>query len=195
MSESVNPVEWIAQRLAWSTLKRPPMLYVAHRVAAQPGDVLATCVECQRQALHNVDAREPVCERHDSVSRTEDPTRIVAFNLSRALRWWSWLRKLEDAVFSIPWAASVMICDDTNPAARALGMRENLEHVKRFDAVILTGPRVSSGMRDEAVACRGEVFRVETANGEPRSSLHPSEVPWRRWQVSEQGLGPLNGDA
>lgn len=181
MLESVNPLEWIAAQI--DPLRGPPMLYVAHRVGARPGDVLATCTECKRQALYSVG--DPVdlglvCKHDTPVEHTEDPARIAAFNLGRALRWWSWLRKLEAAVFSIPWAASVMICDDTNPAARALGMRDNLEHVKRHDAVILTGPRVSSGMLDEAGASP-EVFRIETPHGEAPSLLHPAEVPWRRW--------------
>lgn len=160
------------------------MLYVAHRVGAQPGDVIATCTECKRQALYghgDVVDLGLVCKHDAPVSHSMVASEIVAFNLSRALRWWSWLRKLEDAVFSIPWAASVMICDDANPRARALGMRDNLEHVKRHDAVILTGPRVSSGMLDEATASH-EVFRVETPHGEAPTLLHPSEVPWRRWQ-------------
>lgn len=184
----VNPEQWIAAQVTALHPIRPPMLYVAHPVGAQPGDVLATCTECRKQALYGagspIDLRW-ICDHDAPVQQHRDPDLIVAFNLARALRWWQWLRQLRAAVWSIPWMASVHVCDDTNPDARALGMRDNIEHVRRHDGVIFCGGRASSGMRTEGATAREidrPVFQVTgPTSGEPPLN-HPASVPWRRWQ-------------
>lgn len=183
----VNPEQWIAAQVLAMHPIRPPMLYVAHPVGAQPGDVLATCTECRKSALYpagsSVDLRW-ICDHDAPVQQQTDDDLIVAFNLARSLRWWQWLRQLRAAVWSIPWMASVHVCDDTNPDARALGMRDNIEHVRRHDAVIMCHRRVSSGMRTEAgtaLEIDRPVFQVHgLPNGEPPIG-HPASVPWRRW--------------
>lgn len=186
--EIVNPEQWIAAQVTATHPIRRPMLYVAHPVGPQRGDVLATCMRCQASQLFSrtaaVDLRFVCDHANVPVKQTSDPAAIVAFNVNRALRWWLWLRQLRAAVWSIPWAPSVQLGDDTDPECRAAGLQDAADHARRCEALMHCGPRVSSGMRGEAqvlVDIDRPVFQVlGQPSGEPPLE-HPASVPWRRW--------------
>lgn len=183
MTTTISPEQWISQRFLAVHPNRPPILYVAHPVAAQPGSVLAECTECRRSALFEpgaaVDLRY-VCSHDAPVKQITEPAAIVAFNLARALRWWKWLRQLRAAVAIIPWYANILDGEDRD---RDHGLYDDCEVVKRCDAVIACGSRISGGMRKElnAGTTAGVVgFQVlGSAVGEPHTHLAPHSVPWR----------------
>lgn len=65
-----------------------------------------------------------------------------------------WLAQLVKAypghAFAAPWLAYVLALDDGNQTHRDRGVRDDLECLSRCDEVWLLGPRISSGMLDEA---------------------------------------------
>lgn len=188
-TEIVNPEQWIAVQVTSLHPIRPPMLYVASPVEAQPGNVLATCSECERSMLYrrgDVVDLQLIC-RHDApVRQSQDPAAIVAFNLARALRWWAWLSKLEAAVWIMPWYVNVLVHGGSDRRMIELGLRDDVEVVKRSDAVMLCGPyvRCGGGMHLEASTMLEQgrpAFQVHgVGTGEPPLG-HPSSTPWRRW--------------
>jgi hypothetical protein len=75
----------------------------------------------------------------------------VPANLARALRWLKWLSTTErETVHIAPWISAIMSGeDDSDPAARARGLRHDCLVVRRCDGIVLVGGRVSSGMAIE----------------------------------------------
>ena len=184
--EIVNPTAWIAaQAEEWS---RPPMIYCAHPVAAQPGETLATCMECKATATFLVGAPVDLrllCTHDAPVKHTQDPAAIVAHNLARALSWWRWISQLEAAVWIMPWYVNVLANGEADPHLIKLGLRDDCEVVKRCDALINFGARVSSGMRLESntmIEVARPVFQVIAPfrDGRPPAA-DPRTIPWRRW--------------
>lgn len=181
----------IASPLAWvqNHRKQTPLIYVAHPVAPAPGDVIAECMKCHAKWLFAASGAldlRMLCEHDQPVSHTSLPAEIVAYNLDRAMRWWRWLSQLEGAVWAMPWYVNVKANGEGDPRLVKLGLRDDVEIVKRCDALVLCGPRVSNGMRIEAEAAHNaglEVFRVGHAipgNGEP-PQWEPASTPWARW--------------
>jgi hypothetical protein len=186
MTTTISPEQWISQRMLAVVPSRPPMIYVAHPVAAQPGSVLAECTECKRAALFDpgagVDLRF-VCHHDSPIRQITEPAAIVAFNLARALRWWRWLSSLEAAVWIMPWYVNVLANGEADKRLIDLGLRDDCEVVKRCDAVMACGARISSGMRKELNAgagCGVVGFQVTgSAVGEPHTHVAPHSIPWR----------------
>jgi hypothetical protein len=180
-----SPLAWIATHRA-----QPPVIYVAHPVAPAPGDCIAECLKCRARRLYaasgSLDLRS-LCEHDAPVSHSSKRDEIVAYNLERALRWWRWLETLEAAVFTMPWYTNVTANGEGDPAKIKRGLRDDVEIVKRCDALILCGPRISSGMRieaDTAHAAGKSVFRVGhivPGNGEP-PDWPADQTPWARWE-------------
>ncbi|MBA2718917.1 MAG: hypothetical protein H0U52_06720 [Chloroflexi bacterium] len=75
----------------------------------------------------------------------------VAANLARALRWLHYLSATDpETAYVDPWIAALMAgADDDDPAQRARGLAHDVAMVKRCDAIVLVGGRVSSGMAIE----------------------------------------------
>lgn len=78
-----------------------------------------------------------------------------------------------DVAFVAPWTALVRARpdDDADPELRARALRTCEGVARRCDGIVLCGPRVSDGMRREAIACiacGGFVYRL---NGEPRGAI------------------------
>ncbi len=74
-------------------------------------------------------------------------------------------REFPETVFAAPWIACLLHDgdagdDDDDPAQREAGILDNEEIVRRFDGIVLTGVRLSSGMTREddagAVEASGE---------------------------------------
>lgn len=184
--EPINPMLWIAN--AVERLSRRPMIYVAHPVAAQKDDTLATCIVCKAARLYGVNDRvnlHLMCEHDAPVTNTMDATEIVRFNVDRALRWWRWLDGLDRALWTMPWVANVLAGQEHTPGGRERGLLDNCEVAARCDAIMLVGSRVSRGMKLEAeaaLAAGATVFRIEApwCYGEPPEH-HPSSIPWRHY--------------
>ena len=74
----------------------------------------------------------------------------IAANLAAAR---AWLRFLIDAcpdvAFCVSWLPYLDVLEDSG-ANRERGLRDDCEMVRRCDAVLMVGPRVSDGMRREA---------------------------------------------
>ncbi len=82
-----------------------------------------------------------------------DPAGEVACNLARAKRWMPWCRDMAPHVSIIaPWMVDVELGDDTDPARRERGLRDNCAVVKRCDGIILAGGKLSPGMSRELEA-------------------------------------------
>jgi hypothetical protein len=96
----------------------------------------------------------------------------VTANLARALRWLAWLTRTEpNTTFIAPWIAAIMSGeDDSDPVVRARGLAHDVIVVKRCDAIVLCGGRVSQGMameRDAMMAIRGRVIDMTHLGEEP----------------------------
>lgn len=184
--EPISPTTWITK--AVERLNRRPMIYVAHPVAARDGETLATCLRCKVQRTYSATDRidlHAMCEHDDPVHSTGDTAAIVRFNVERALRWWRWLDQIERGLWTMPWVTNVLANhgQEFNADRVTRGLADDCEIVRRCDAVMLVGPRVSHGMKLEAEEILGlglPVFRIEApwAAGEPPQH-HPTMIPWR----------------
>ena len=105
-----------------------------------------------------------------------DPFTVEA-NVANARAWLRWLRELPpmlrrkldlpgDALFFCPWIDDVAHGDDSDPAARAAGLRLDEVIARRCDAVVLVGGKISSGMTMEATAC-GYAYDLTGLGREP----------------------------
>lgn len=188
MQSLVSPTQWIAERIGSLIPVRAPVVYVAAPVAAQPGEVLATCTECRASFTFlpgdAVDLRL-VCEHEAPVRHTEDAAAIVAFNLQRALRWWRWLHiGLPDVVWTMPWYVNVTANGEGDPVLIERGLRDDCEIARRCDALMACGPRISSGMAREGRAVHDvgrELFQIDGILKEPPRTWTAATVPWKRW--------------
>lgn len=72
-------------------------------------------------------------------------------NVKRAKVWRDWLRStFAEVTFVAPWIGDVaMGDDDSDPAQRERGMRDNCALITKLDGVVLCGPRISAGMAAE----------------------------------------------
>lgn len=72
-------------------------------------------------------------------------------NIDRAMHWLNWLRvSFPETTFIAPWIASILAgADDSDPAQREAGMRDNEAVIERCDGIVLCGGRISEGMRRE----------------------------------------------
>lgn len=188
MEPSIDPGEFI--RVAGGG--RPPIIYVAHPVAPQPGEVLARCMKCGLERTYL--PTDPVnlhtlCGCDAPVRSFDTPAEVVGFNLRCAMRWWRWFHLgLRDAVWTMPWYVNVTANGEADRDLIDLGLRDDCEIVKTCTALMLCGRRVSSGMRREAMAsieAGNPVFQVWSVVGEP-PKCEPAAVPWRRWIPEEQ---------
>lgn len=182
----VDPKKWIAQWMANEAAGayQNPLIYLAHPVAARPGETLAWCTLCKAEATYVLS--EPldlrvICEHDDPVRHTSEPAAIVGYNLRRAMRWWQWFEgTLTEAVFLMPWFLNVSANGEADPVKIQRGLRDDCATVMRCDALIHCGPRISSGMGREAGAAyevSNPVFQVKGIRGEPPRSA-AGDVPW-----------------
>ena len=193
----IDPYPWISRSAALyreGAIKRaaePPLIYVAHPVAPQRGETLATCSECKAQRTYRihegVDLRL-LCAHDAPVRHTEEERAIVAFNVARARRWWAWLQQLHGASWIMPWVVNVEHNgDERDTGAIERGLRDDCNVVRRCDALMLCGPRISSGMAREADAAHEAkipVFQVRGFACEP-PTRHPRETMWlEKWAPS-----------
>lgn len=93
-------------------------------------------------------------------------------NLKRAERWLKYLRESDSTnTYIAPWIADIYSgADDSDPEARERGLVDCETVVRRCDAVVLVGGRISSGMqreRDAAVAAGRSVFDYTDMGAEP----------------------------
>ena len=80
----------------------------------------------------------------------------VLGNISRAYRWFRWLRAcFPEVTFAMPWVVN-LLCgeDDADPAQRERGLVDCETTARACDGVVLVGGRVSAGMKREAGAAR-----------------------------------------
>ena len=79
----------------------------------------------------------------------------VAANLAAARLWFARLLDLWPAVaLCAPWLPYLDVLEDTG-TNRERGLRDDLELVRRCDAIVLCGPRVSHGMELERLEAVG----------------------------------------
>lgn len=180
----VDPIAWIRQ---WCTENavgnwKHPVVYVAHPVAARPGETLATCSRCKAEYTFAGAEQIDLCEHDEPVRHTEDKAAIVAFNLRRAMRWWRWLHLgIPEAVFLMPWYVNVSANGEADPALIERGLRDDCACVMRCDTILNCGPRISSGMGIESNAARdvdNPVFQVPGFRGEPHAAKAARETMW-----------------
>lgn len=128
----------------------------------------------------------------------EDAT-ALRYNLNRAKRWLSWLRRsFPETTFIAPWIASVESGDDDrDPAQREAGLRDACAVIERCDGIVLCGPRVSEGMRremehgmswrmfdgDDGEPMRFEAYDLTSLGAEPPSPALtvPRGCSFREW--------------
>lgn len=186
MQNLINPTSWLANR----PRNKPPLIYVAAPVAPRDGECVVTCYSCKaKHAFAASDALElkRVCACDSPVMHTHDAVAVVAYNLARAMRWWKWLDQMLPAVWTMPWYVNVTANGEGNKELIKRGLRDDCEIVKRCDALMLCGPRVSSGMRLEATTAHEAglpVFQIATPNalgGEPPPHA-PDLIPWMEWR-------------
>lgn len=67
-------------------------------------------------------------------------------NLENTRKWFLWLIEHTDLSFSVPWYIYVDNLDETH---RKRAMRDDLINLGRCDMIILTGGRLSPGMKTE----------------------------------------------
>lgn len=79
------------------------------------------------------------------------------YNAGQALAWRNWLRDtFPDITFVAPWIGDVLAGDDdSDPAQRARGIRDNCALIAKLDGIVLCGPRISAGMAAERDAFIG----------------------------------------
>jgi len=128
------------------------VIYMAHPVAPLPAEVAA-----------------------DTWSPTPCAAAVSA-NITRALRWLSWLRRTFTGItFVAPWIASILSGeDDHDPAQREAGLVDCEVTVARLDGIVLVGGRIGSGGKRERAAAIDaglEVFDLLSIGGEPPLEL------------------------
>lgn len=139
-----------------------PLVYVAHPVGPRPGEVLWYCDDddCDWTCTTMPDVAPPTtCPQctpsHGGcgprqprfLSPVDIARGIVACNLARAKRWMAWLTAADDGcAFVAPWITAVEILRDDVAEDRARGMRDNMVSLRRCDALVLVGGRISPGM-------------------------------------------------
>lgn len=76
---------------------------------------------------------------------------------ARALRWLRWLAaQAPDTAVIAPWLAHICAgADDADPAQRARHLEHDMRVVRRCDAIVLCGGRISSGMHAEMTEASG----------------------------------------
>lgn len=104
---------------------------------------------------------------------TASATVAIKRNIDLALRWLTWLRaSFPDDTFIAPWIATVMsLHGDDSPELREAGLRDDCAVVERCDGIVMTGSRISSGMRRER------------EHGRDRS-----HGDWSSWDLTALGL-------
>lgn len=95
---------------------------------------------------------------------------------ARALRWLAWAAaQTPDVAVIAPWLAHICAgADDSDPAMRARYLEHDLRVVRRCDAIILCGGRVSSGMQlemTEAIAVGVRVLDLTNLGDEPPEAM------------------------
>lgn len=100
-------------------------------------------------------------------------------NLQAAREWVRWAFGAGKDVCPIaPWIVTCEILDDANPSDRRRGMETNMETVLKVNQVWLCGPRVSSGMLQEARVAFGKGIPVLDFTG---YDAPPDGYPYAKW--------------
>lgn len=124
-------------------------------------------------------------------------------NAERAIAWRNWLRNtFPEVTFVAPWIGDVLAGDDdSDPAQRERGIRDNCALIAKLDGIVLCGPRISAGMRAEILAwgsCHahpnvadGYVYDLTSLGAAPpdRSAavVHAPEIdPFSAWAAAVQ---------
>lgn len=101
----------------------------------------------------------------------------VQANLASARDWLRFLiGACPDVAFCVSWLPYLNVLEDTG-ASRERGLRDDCEMVRRCDAVLMVGDRVSAGMRREA-DCAHVVI---DGTGLPREDVAVDVNQWARW--------------
>lgn len=121
---------------------KPPVLYLAHPVAATPEQIERKRFETDPSYHHRL---------------TES---CIDDNLESALAWLGWLVKHTDWAISMPWWPYVKALGEDGADLRERGLRDDCAMAERCDGIILVGGRISSGMQRELDAVRAAGGRV-----------------------------------
>lgn len=100
-------------------------------------------------------------------------------NLESTEAWLAALSCAEPSTAIIaPWVTGLraQIEDDRDPAARARAMERNLAVVRRCDGIVLCGPRLSRGMRDELRAALEHDLAISWLIGRELPTAGASEM-------------------
>lgn len=126
------------------------VLYMAHPVRPTTAEIAATPSHTGWDTRSDLRSSMEAGGRPISdVQRIRNATRT---NVEQALRWLRWLRlSFPETTFIAPWISSLLSGDDdADPAQREAGLVDARAVIGLCDGIVLTGPRVSDGMRREA---------------------------------------------
>lgn len=108
-------------------------------------------------------------------------------NLARARSYYRALSlHYPDYSFLAPWILNCEVFDES-PENLELGMRRNFDTIRLCRELWLCGPRVSSGMKDEAIFALVEEVEVyylrdlKIRDGLADGPINPVRVPGRQW--------------
>lgn len=114
----------------------------------------------------------------------------VADNLARAKRWLRWLMANADGTaFCCPWLPMVEVLDDSVPANRARGLRDDIAIALTCDGIVLCGGRISAGMQAEldAMQAAGRAVLDLTALGdEPPAEGLAQAIAWNAATINPE---------
>lgn len=83
----------------------------------------------------------------------------VPGNLAEARRWIRWLYDHVPGIAIVAtWITECEVFDEGNPEHRKLGLRHDLAVLERCNAILLVGPKLSTGMQAELL--HAEAFRL-----------------------------------
>lgn len=110
----------------------------------------------------------------------------VPGNLANARRWVRWLTTWYPVTVLASWIVGCEIYDDADEAQRAQGIERNKGAIDVSRAIVLTGGRVTSGMRQEAEhgdqVARIPVYDLSHLGYEPPAGAVEASA-WRRWRA------------
>jgi hypothetical protein len=94
----------------------------------------------------------------------------VAGNLAEARRWIRWIYDNVPGIAIVAtWITECEVLDDGNPEHRKMGLQHDVAVVGRCDAILLVGPKFSTGMQAELIAAEARGLRILTFIGYARN--------------------------